>query len=142
MNSIRSTRCGQLGLATHITGPRPPYQRRQLVTAASAHTDAASVKQGKTIILYSKPNCPLCEGTRDRVQGLIDRAQFMPSALMEYTLEVRDISKNPAWRAAYELEVPLLTALTVEGREVRIPRPPPRMTTDKLRQHIEAALPH
>ncbi|PNH06980.1 hypothetical protein TSOC_006592 [Tetrabaena socialis] len=111
-----------------------PRRRLPLVAVACS-------EPGKVLILYSKPNCPLCEGTRDRVQGLIERAAFMPSALTEYTLEVRDISTNAAWSAAYDMEVPVLTTITPAGEEVRIPRSPPRMTTDKLRQHIEASLP-
>ncbi|GFR44191.1 hypothetical protein Agub_g5374 [Astrephomene gubernaculifera] len=119
-----------------------PSRIRQLGAASSSQPlEPLPGKPSKVIILYSKPNCPLCEGTRDRVQGLIDRAQFMPSLLTEYTLEIRDISTNPAWSAAYDMEVPVLTVLAQDGREVCIPRPPPRMTTDKLRRHIEAALP-
>ncbi|KAG2494420.1 hypothetical protein HYH03_007472 [Edaphochlamys debaryana] len=65
----------------------------------------------------------------------------MPSALSDWRLELRDITTDPAWQAAYDMEVPVLTALAADGREVRLPRPPPRMTTDRLRQHIESALP-
>ncbi|GLI67019.1 hypothetical protein VaNZ11_011184 [Volvox africanus] len=140
MDNIIIKRSPPVGPVTRIPRPYPHCHRRQQATRASAHKDALA-KQQRIIIIYIKPNCPLCEGTRDRVQGLIDRAQFMPSVLTEYTLEVRDISTDPAWSVAYAMEVPILTTLTVDGREVRIPRPGPRMTTDKLRQHLEAALP-
>ncbi|KAG2434318.1 hypothetical protein HYH02_012340 [Chlamydomonas schloesseri] len=112
-------------------------RRRQLTTHVVADAAASS---SKVIIVYTKPGCELCDGTRDRVQGIIDRAQFMPSAIAEWHLEERDITSNPAW-AVYDMEVPVLMAVGSDGREVRLPRWPPRMTTDKLRQHIEASLP-
>ncbi|PNW81470.1 hypothetical protein CHLRE_07g357300v5 [Chlamydomonas reinhardtii] len=123
---------------THaLPGLSMPARRRQLTACVVAEAAASG---GKVIAMYTKPGCELCEGTRDRVQGIIDRAQFMPSAIAEWRLEERDITTNPAW-AVYEMEVPVLVASGSDGREVRLPRWPPRMTTDKLRQHIEASLP-
>jgi hypothetical protein len=31
--------------------------------------------------VYSKEGCHLCEGLKDKLEALIDRAQFMPSTL-------------------------------------------------------------
>ncbi|MEW5306979.1 MAG: hypothetical protein WDW38_005860 [Sanguina aurantia] len=78
---------------------------------------------------------------QEKLSSVIDRAQFAPSILTSYRLEVRDITSDPKWLAAYEMEIPVLTALSPwSGNEVALPRPAPRITADRLQRHVEAAL--
>ena len=82
----------------------------------------------RTLILYSKGGCHLCEGLQEKlghVQG------------MEFTLEVRDIETDDAWLKAYELEVPVLKQLFENGEEKLIPRPSPRITVERLERHLQ-----
>eukprot|EP00878_Enallax_costatus_P009143 GHUV01009557.1.p1 GENE.GHUV01009557.1~~GHUV01009557.1.p1 ORF type:complete len:148 (+),score=40.88 GHUV01009557.1:322-765(+) len=90
--------------------------------------------------LYTKPDCPLCDGLKDKLQGLIDRAEFMPSFLTGATLEVRDISSNAAWQDAMHLSIPVLAVADADGEEVILPRPQPRITADRLQRHLQEAL--
>ena len=39
-------------------------------------------------ILYTKPECPLCDGLKDKLAALIARAHFLPSFLTDAELEV------------------------------------------------------
>lgn len=110
------------------------------------------------LIVYTKPDCPLCDGLKDRIEALIARAAFTPgAALAGAELEVRDISTNPDWQDDLHLSVPVLAARKrggdggggdggggdagdVDGGEIVLPRPQPRITADRLERHIEAAL--
>ncbi|KAK9907738.1 hypothetical protein WJX75_008971 [Coccomyxa subellipsoidea] len=54
---------------------------------------------------------------------------------------IRDITTEPAWWEAYSLTIPVLTFADADGsNEVKVPRPSPRMSTDRLGQHLEKAL--
>ena len=50
----------------------------------------------KTLILYSKPGCHLCEGLQEKLE------------MLPVQLEVRDITQNEAWFQKYQYEVPVL----------------------------------
>lgn len=50
----------------------------------------------KTLILYSKPGCHLCEGLQEKLETL------------PLKLDVRDITKNEAWFQKYQYEVPVV----------------------------------
>ncbi len=50
----------------------------------------------KTLILYSKPGCHLCEGLQEKLEEL------------PVQLEVRDITQNEVWFQKYQYEVPVL----------------------------------
>jgi glutaredoxin len=52
----------------------------------------------KTLILYSKPGCHLCEGLQEKL------------AELPIQLEVRDITQNEMWFQKYQYEVPVLCA--------------------------------
>lgn len=91
-------------------------------------------------MLYTKPDCPLCDGLKDKLQALIDRAAFMPSFLTGASLEVRDISTNEAWQDAMHLSVPVLALLDSQDQEVVLPRPQPRVPADRLQQHLQQAI--
>lgn len=92
--------------------------QRALVTAASGG-DAASATF--KLIVYSKEDCPLCDKLKEKLEAMRDRAEFLPSILTGVELEVRDITSNPAWEAAYSMSVPVLVAADPDGsNEVRI----------------------
>lgn len=93
-----------------------------------------------TFVLYTKPECPLCDGLKDKLQALIDRSAFMPSFLTGASLQVRDISTNEAWQDAKHLSVPVLALLDSQGQEVVLPRPQPRVSAERLQQHLQQAL--
>ncbi|KAK9813295.1 hypothetical protein WJX72_011996 [[Myrmecia] bisecta] len=96
---------------------------------------------GFKLIIYSKPGCHLCDGLKEKVQALLDRAQFMPSVFSSAHLEVRDITTKPEWESAYGLVIPVLTSACLDdSQEVKIPRPSPRLTAERLGRHIEQAL--
>ena len=78
---------------------------------------------------------------QERLRAVLERARFVPCALSRCSLEVRDVGENDAWAAAHAGAVPVLTA-ALPGRagEAPIPRPPPRVTADKLQRVLEAAL--
>ena len=48
----------------------------------------------KTLILYSKPGCHLCEGLQEKLETL------------PVQLEIRDITTNEVWFQQYQYEVP------------------------------------
>ncbi len=50
----------------------------------------------KTLILYSKPGCHLCEGLQEKL------------AELPLQLEIRDITQNELWFQKYQYEVPVL----------------------------------
>ena len=82
----------------------------------------------RTLILYSKGGCHLCEGLQEKlghVQGL------------EFDLQVRKIEANEAWFDAYQYEVPVLKQLFENGDEKLIPRPSPRITVERLERHLQ-----
>lgn len=58
------------------------------------------------VVLYSKPGCGLCDETRALLAALLaDRAA---RGLSVPPLEERDVTTDPAWEAAYFLEVPVV----------------------------------
>ncbi|PRW20758.1 glutaredoxin 2 [Chlorella sorokiniana] len=90
------------------------------------------------LIIYSKEGCCLCDGLKEKVEQLLERAQFLPSALSTAELEVRDITSRPEWEAQYSMTIPVLAAAAADGSgEVALPRPSPRFTADALQKHIE-----
>ncbi|MFS8859910.1 glutaredoxin family protein [Synechococcus sp. H60.4] len=80
------------------------------------------------LILYSKPGCHLCEGLAEKLQQIPEIA----------TLEIRDITANPAWWERYQLEVPVLSLAGDPERS--LPRPSPRLTVTQLRTWLERQL--
>jgi glutaredoxin len=82
------------------------------------------------LILYSKPDCHLCEGLQqklEQIQGL------------SFDLEIRIITNREDWFQAYQYEVPVLFLDTV-GTEVMLPRPSPRATVPQLERMLQKYL--
>mmetsp|Transcript_19224 Transcript_19224/g.53819 ORF Transcript_19224/g.53819 Transcript_19224/m.53819 type:complete len:150 (+) Transcript_19224:62-511(+) len=125
-------------LRRHPTCAKPLQPNRLAVCSSSA---SSPQHEGQcTFILYTKKECPLCDGLHSKVEGLLARAAFMPSRLSGCKLEVRDIATNPEWQSKYDMSVPVLAVLR-GGEEVKIPRPMPRISPDRLQRHLEEALP-
>ncbi len=80
------------------------------------------------LILYSKPGCHLCEGLQEKL------SQIQTPPLQ---VEIRDITSQPDWFAAYEYEVPVLYYLYHDpdgDRQALIPRPSPRASVQQLQR--------
>ena len=75
------------------------------------------------LILYSKQDCCLCEGLLAKLQQVKN---------VEFELEIRDISSNPAWFYRYQYEIPVLCLLNTNQQEQELPRFPPRSPVEKL----------
>ncbi|CAL5223272.1 g5759 [Coccomyxa viridis] len=93
------------------------------------------------LYLYSKEGCHLCDGLKEKVDAVLWRAQFMQTPLSGARLEVRDITTKPEWWEAYSLTIPVLTFSKDQGNtEVKVPRPSPRLSADRLEAHIAKSL--
>lgn len=80
-----------------------------------------------SLILYSKPGCHLCEGLEEKLRQ-IDRLNF--------ELEVRDITTDGGWFAAYQYEVPVL-CLKLAAGEKPLPRLSPRASVGQVAQMLQ-----
>jgi len=83
------------------------------------------------LILYSKPGCHLCEGLQEKLAAVQQ---------VEIELEVRDITTQPEWFAAYQYTIPVLchqieTAAGVQ--EVVLPRLSPRAPVSQLERLLQ-----
>lgn len=123
----RGGRCSAAaGRASARAAAAAAAPRAALLAAAArplrhARTCAVAVRAQQRLVVYTKPDCPLCDGLKERIEALIARAAFAPSSpLAGATLEARDISSNAAWQDEMHLSVPVLAALTPAGDEVRV----------------------
>lgn len=98
------------------------------------------------LILYSKPDCHLCEGLQEKLEQI---------TALDFDLEIRDITTRDDWFQAYEYEVPVLVLdrenqnVAVENRDsskpssqslTPIPRPSPRASVRQLEQMLQKYL--
>jgi hypothetical protein len=105
-------------------------------TAAESSSFPSPPLSARKLIVYSKDDCPLCDGLKEKLEALIERAAFMPtSPLVGVLLEVRNIANNPSWEAAYAMQVPVMTIANNNDERV-VPRAPPRLTADGLEKHL------
>ncbi|AGF51820.1 ssr1391 [Synechocystis sp. PCC 6803] len=79
------------------------------------------------LILYSKPGCHLCE-------GLMEKLAQINSLTIE--LEVRDITTDEQWWAAYQYEIPVLVWRSPTG-EITLPRLSPRAPVSQLEKLLQ-----
>ncbi len=82
------------------------------------------------IILYSKPECHLCEGLIEKLTQIQE---------LNLDLEIRNIEKNPDWWEKYQYEIPVLYVVTDEG-ETLIPRFSPRTSVAQLTKILQKYL--
>lgn len=74
------------------------------------------------LILYSKPDCHLC-------QGLVAKLGEIEN--MKFNLEIRDITTQPDWWELYQYEIPVL-CLQKGTEEQPLPRFSPRTSVSKI----------
>lgn len=79
------------------------------------------------LILYSKPGCHLCEGLQQKLE------QVTAIAL---SLEIRDITRQEDWFAAYQYEIPVLHWVTETGSIEPLPRLSPRGSVAQLERML------
>ncbi|MCJ8282047.1 MAG: glutaredoxin family protein [Rivularia sp. ALOHA_DT_140] len=82
------------------------------------------------LILYSKPGCHLCEGLQEKLETILQAADFA-----SLDLEVRDITNREDWFAAYQYEVPVLYVAKDDNLQT-IPRPSPRASVVQLEKTL------
>ncbi|WP_036482969.1 glutaredoxin family protein [Myxosarcina sp. GI1] len=82
------------------------------------------------LILYSKPGCHLCEGLQEKLERV---------EKLDIQLEVRDITTNEDWFAAYRYEIPVLCQKLPQG-EKTLPRLSPRTSVSRLEQMLQKFL--
>ncbi|MGB3787790.1 MAG: glutaredoxin family protein [Phormidesmis sp.] len=78
----------------------------------------------KTLILYSKPGCHLCEGLQEKLETL------------PVQLEIRDITQNQSWFQKYQYEIPVL-CYTESSTEKPLPRTSPRASAAQVAKMIQ-----
>ncbi|MEM9946181.1 MAG: glutaredoxin family protein [Cyanobacteria bacterium P01_D01_bin.36] len=79
----------------------------------------------KTLIMYSKPGCHLCEGLQEKLETL------------PLQLDIRDITQNDAWFQKYQYEVPVLCYVGDSPAEQPLPRLSPRVSANRMAQIIQ-----
>ncbi|MBO0351034.1 glutaredoxin family protein [Phormidium pseudopriestleyi FRX01] len=91
------------------------------------------------LILYSKPDCHLCEGLQEKLEQIQD---------LNFELEVRDITTQADWFAAYEYEIPVLCCVStpdpdaeIPPKEEPLPRPSPRASVEQVQQMLQQYFP-
>lgn len=87
----------------------------------------------KTLILYSKPGCHLCEGLQEK----------LAQSQLPFALEVRDITQNPEWFQKYQYEIPVLCKLSQQATgpvEQALPRLSPRAPLRQVERLLQAHL--
>jgi Glutaredoxin-like domain (DUF836) len=87
----------------------------------------------QTLILYSKPGCHLCEGLQEKLEQIQD---------LNFQLEIRDITTQTDWFAAYQYEIPVLFCRRDDpgAEEKPIPRPSPRLSIVQLQKFLQPYL--
>lgn len=58
-----------------------------------------SATQRPTLLIYSRQTCHLCDVAKQAAEALQQR--------LDFNIEVRDVDDDPAWRAAYDEQVPV-----------------------------------
>jgi hypothetical protein len=86
-----------------------------------------------TLLLFSRAGCCLCQGLEERLRALQPPPQFL----------VINVDDDPALQARWGLEVPVLAELDEESEGSPphaarpLPRVPPRLEGERLRQWLE-----
>ncbi|AKV69644.1 MAG: glutaredoxin family protein [Microcystis sp.] len=74
------------------------------------------------LILYSKPDCHLCEGLLEKLEKIRQP---------DWQLEIRDITSREDWFNAYQYEIPVLCQKLATGEKI-LPRLSPRANAEQL----------
>ena len=89
------------------------------------------------LVLYSKPDCHLCEGLYDKLVQISEPP---------FELEVRDITTNDTWWHRYQYEIPVLCwvgpgASPADTVEIPIPRCSPRASVAQVARMLQKSHP-
>lgn len=82
------------------------------------------------LIMYSKPECHLCEGLQEKLNQVTSVA---------FELEIRDILSNEEWLERYQYEIPILCVKLPTG-EKELPRFSPRGSVEQLESFLHQFL--
>jgi len=82
------------------------------------------------LILYSKPDCHLCQGLQEKLAQIKN---------IPFSLEIRDITTRDDWFTIYQYEIPVLCQ-KLPDREQPLPRISPRASVAKLEQMLQKNL--
>jgi len=74
------------------------------------------------LILYSKPDCHLCEGLLEKLEKIRQP---------DWQLEIRDTTSREDWFNAYQYEIPVLCQKLATGEKI-LPRLSPRANAEQL----------
>ncbi|GMN51755.1 hypothetical protein TIFTF001_020908 [Ficus carica] len=94
------------------------FKARRVLTPlalSSSSSSSSSSKPPRKLILYSKPECCLCEGLKEKLE-----AAFLlsgPDSLHDVHLEIRDITTCPCWEKEFQYEIPVLAKVLSDGTE-------------------------
>jgi len=92
------------------------------------------------LAIYTKSDCPLCDGLREKVEAAIAAAAWKPGKLTGATLEARDCDARAEWADKYRGVAPVLVVLEAGG-ERELPRAAsPRIPVASLVKHLERYL--
>ncbi len=78
------------------------------------------------LILYSKPDCHLCEGLAEKLSQV---------TALAIAVEVRDITSQVDWFEVFQYEVPVLYWRSPQG-EIQLPRLSPRGSVQQLEKML------
>jgi hypothetical protein len=79
------------------------------------------------LILYSKPDCHLCEALQEKLEQITETS---------FDLEIRDITTRQDWFERYQYSIPVLCRQVGEQEEI-IPRPSPRASVAQLTKLLQ-----
>lgn len=82
------------------------------------------------LILYSKPDCHLCEGLQEKLEQV---------KAVTIDLEIRDITTRDDWFQAYQYSIPVL-CVQVGDEEKPLPRLSPRASVEQVSQLLQSYL--
>ena len=85
-----------------------------------------------SLVLYSRQGCCLCEGLEERLRAL--NLSTLTPPLMLQVIDIDAEGVDPALRARYDLEVPVLALASTP-----LPRVSPRLQNDGLYAWLQRA---
>ena len=122
--------------AASASGSAPGSASGSSSSSSSPPPSSSSPSSPPALIIYTKETCPLCDGLKDKVQAILDRAPFTGSVLNGFKIQARDVMSNPEWESRYSMEVPVLAVVRPDGSEHVVPRQSPRAPVDRLEKVI------
>ncbi|CAL1362157.1 unnamed protein product [Linum trigynum] len=111
--------------------------RRRVFSPLASLSSSPPPPNTRTLVLYSKPGCCLCDGLKEKLQAAFSLSN--PPTLHDIDLQVRDITTNPDWEKAYQYEIPVLAKLHSDGTQEILPRLSPRLGVELVQKKIAAA---